>query len=578
MHRPLTSLLLLVSMLGVMALPAAADNRTSPSTREAITYVFNAEGNNLNAYDALTWEKTRVITNATDRPHVEGDRSNGLDINGQICFDPMRTGGYSFVAGEDTGQARASIGGGQGWGYFDLDIDAETLDVTGAIQRGKLEPRYYETTSDNPENYGCGFLSNGDLVTTDVGDQLPHDPASGQLILWFRPDGPDGFASGPGEDGTFPEVPYCMIDVHIPTAGQVHVGEDDAIYVGAQRPDTASGNVLGRPGGIYRYVPPAGGWPTSAAQCTGRHETGRFTGEDADPMVEGHTRETFIPSGPWGLTPSGIVRVPDGLPNAGNFYLSSVLDGRISEFDEEGNFVRPIMAPAPGATLPYRRTGTPLGIGVDPTNGTIYFADLAVVARPDLEAFTERMDPASWAPGVGPGPNGMVRAIRFDADNQPSESIPVNGGLAFPDGIGVVTIERSVVDRPHRAGGAGGRDRTGLRSNASPAGCDGRPVPLPATVLHTGVTHDRKGWQWWDVTTLHPIEGRAARSRTREERRRTSTVESVHPTTPGRSTPARGCTWDSSSSPSSRSPWRSSPRRTPNPWWSPGPPSSFAPR
>src|SRR5262249_2948483 len=123
---------------------------STPTRRAPI--VFNGEGNRLNAYDAGEgFRKQTVIPSHADDP------AHGRDINGQLCF--LRDGSRRFIAGEDTGQPNPP----QGWGLFQLHGDA--VGELSAMQIGKLTPTY-QGSSDNAENYGCGFLHDGRLLTT----------------------------------------------------------------------------------------------------------------------------------------------------------------------------------------------------------------------------------------------------------------------------------------------------------------------------------------------------------------------------------------------------------------------------
>src|SRR6185295_15536221 len=116
------------------------------------------------------------------------------------------------------------------------------------------------------------------------------------------------------------------------------------------------------------------------------------------------------------VTPSAIV----GSLHA-TFYVSSVFNGVIAEYDANGVFVRRILTHAQGDTLPFM-TGTPFGIGID-ASGTVYYADIGVVVGPG---------------GIGPGDNnGSVRRIRF-VNGQPQPPEKMDMGLDFPDGIGVL--------------------------------------------------------------------------------------------------------------------------------------------
>ena len=337
--------------------------------------VFGAEGNNLDAYGTGDpSEVQRVITTAAEDP-------DGLDINAQICFFPDGSG--RFIAGEDTGQPDPPAG----WGIFQLsgtgigDLEAEQI--------GKLTPTYQAGAQ--PENYGCGVLSDGRMVTTDLGGQAPGDPGNGQFIVWFG-----------GPEGT--DQTYCKVDVALATAQSLLVGPDDEVYVVSARPPTS---------GVWRYTD----LPTSADAAGGCGDTDA-TGA---PLADSVTREQVLAPGEHDiLSPAGIAPAPDG-----GYYLSSVITGIINEYDPDWGFVRTILAPPAGEAIgadTSLSTGTPLGIGVTP-DGTIYYADIGIVNDPE--------------DGFGPGDGtGTVRRIRFvDGEPQPPETI--GEGKAFPDGIGV---------------------------------------------------------------------------------------------------------------------------------------------
>jgi hypothetical protein len=334
--------------------------------------VFNGEGNNLNAYETTPpFKKQTVIRNHNADP-------NGLDINAQICFLP--DGSRRFIAGEDTGQPNPP----QGWGIFKLR-GHEVGDLS-AREVAKLTPTY-QGSSDNAENYGCGVLSDGRVVTGDVGNQAL-GPGDGQLIVWFPP-----FKLGPNR--------YCKVAIDIATAGSIWIDKQDRVYITSARPPTW---------GVWRYTD----IPTSdnaAGGCGRKDSTGA-------PLATAVHRELFIPNThsftPYGLAPS----------NHKTLYVSSVFTGNIAEYDLNGTFLRDILKPPPGETLgaqPYS-TGTPLGIGVGP-DGTLYYADIGLVVS---------------GGGVGPGrATGTVRRIRF-VNDMPQTPEKLDSGLAFPDGIGIL--------------------------------------------------------------------------------------------------------------------------------------------
>jgi hypothetical protein len=348
-----------------------ADGATTTAAEPTGVVVLSTEGNNLNAYEPdPPFRKQTVIRTAADDPE-------GLDINGQVCVLPDGSG--LFVAGEDTGQPERT----PGWGIFELDGVA--VGDLEAREVARLVPTYQ---TDGPENYGCGVLSDGRIVTTDIGNQVT-GPPTGQLIVWFPP-----FDSE--------EVPYCKIDVTLPTPGGIQV-VDDVVYLALAR---APGN------GIVRYEGPFPTGPDAAGGC------GRVDGIGAPLADEAH-RGQFIAADEHVATPNAVVGAPTG-----GFYVSSAFTGVLAEYDEAGRFVRTLVAPPAGEQLgaePYS-TGAPFGMGVDPTTGSIYWADLAI-------GITDNIGPIDGA--------GTVRRITFDANGDPRPAETVDDGLDFPDGIGI---------------------------------------------------------------------------------------------------------------------------------------------
>jgi hypothetical protein len=365
LDRALRAALLLLPLVAV----ACSDG--SPPSRSVI--VFNGEDNNLWAYAPYADDRSQVVI-----PSRAND-PNGLDINAQICFDP--DGSRRFIAGEDTGQPNPP----QGWGFFQLN--GTEVGALSATRVGKLTPTY-QGSLDNAENYGCGFLSDGRVVTTDVGNQASGG-GDGQLIIWFPPF--DSF-----------EVSYCKIDVTIGTAGQIYVDPDDNIFVASARVTP----------GIYLYRPP---FPTSSTASGG---CGKVDVTGA-PLATSIDKSLFIKA-------DGNIPTPNALiPSLhGTYYISSVINGVIAEYDRSGSYVGRILEPPAGETLgpePYS-TGSPFGLGID-SSGTVYYADIGVVVRDG---------------SVGPGPRtGTLRKIPF-VDGQPQPPITMNTNLDFPDGIGIL--------------------------------------------------------------------------------------------------------------------------------------------
>ena len=392
----------LIVMLGVALLAATpaiagADADATAGNKDRTTrphaVVFNGQGNDLDAYvPTPPFTTQKVYTTREKDP-------KGFDINAQICFFGN---GRTFIAGEDTGQPDPI----QGWGIFRLR--GNKVGSLKARQVGKLQPTYQGAT-DNAENYGCGVLSDGRIVTSDIGNQAAGD-GDGQLIIWFPP-----FTKGfrTLANGTEGKVPYCKLDIGIATAGGIAVDGDDKLYVASARGATA---------GVNRYPGPFPTSATPAGGCDGQDGTGA-------PMATNITREPFIGTTDNLGTPNAIVPAPAaGLKQTG-WYVSSVFTGVINEYDKAGTFVRTILEPPAGETLgaePYS-TGTPLGLGIAP-DGTLYYADIGIVVS---------------AKGIGPGPGtGKVRRITF-VDGKPQAPETMASGLAFPDGIGIFVPPRS---------------------------------------------------------------------------------------------------------------------------------------
>ncbi len=343
---------------------------TAPNPASGVV-VFSGQGNDLVAYEAEPpFASQTVITNATDDP-------GGRDINGQICFDPDDA--RRFVAGEDTDQGGA---GAPGWGIFELSGDQ--VGDFAATQVAKLVPTYQSAT-DNAENFGCGFLPDGRIVTTDIGNQAAGE-GNGQLIVWFPPFG-------------FGDNSYCKVDVGLATGQAILVTEQVVLVAQARAPGVFSYDIDAMPTGA-----------DAAGGCDTVDDTGA-------PLSTAVTPEPFIvPTDTNGIVaPSGLAAGPDG-----TIFVSSVINGVIGAFGPDGTHVGVVVRPPDGETLgaePFT-SGTPLGLGVD-SAGTLYYADIAVVVDEN---------------GVGPGSGlGTVRRL-LPGSGEPEI---IDDGLRFPDGIGV---------------------------------------------------------------------------------------------------------------------------------------------
>lgn len=362
---------------GVHAFTLAAPGHQAAGPGAAGSGILLAnEGHRSWAHDVASLER-RVLVRSVDDAAGAADEGSGAggfrDVHGQVCADPTRHGHH--VTGEGAGGA----GRPPGWGYF--RVTGATLEALAAEQVGALRPRHLEA----PGPAGCGFLADGRLVTTTVGEPLPGQPATGRLLVWFPP-----LDRG--------DVPHCTVDSALAAAGGVHVDEHDRVYIAVGRPDDA-----GNPAGVLRY---SGDLPRSVDECTATDAAG------APAVADGSvTRELFITGGATAPTPSSVAA-----SGRGTFYVSSTTSGTIAEYDGEGAFVRFVLAPA---GVPGVSTGTPVGLAVG-DDGTVYYADAGVVGGEPV-----------------PG-NGTVRRIRFDADGRPLAPETLNAGLDDPDGLGLV--------------------------------------------------------------------------------------------------------------------------------------------
>lgn len=397
-----------VPLLVTGAVLAGAALLPSPGRADpAATFVFNGEGNRLNVYDAATGDRTTLIHSDADGD--QGDGREVRDLNAQICFHEVGGTTY-FIAGEDTKQGDQQGGddeGLAGWGWFELS--GTSLETFSTTQRGKLVPVYQADANKN-ENYGCGFLPDGRLLLTDVGNQQPHEDPNGQLHIWF-PDTGGGYGAGYdfATDGfaATSDIAYCLIDRQVATAGAIQVLPDGSALVASARPGL---NTEGW--GIFRFA----NLPSSPAECSDT---------DGDGVLEatGVSKAAFIVDPVNTPTPNAVVAGPDG-----TFYVSSVFNGVIAQYSSHGLFMRRVLSPPPGEVLPPFSTGTPLGLGLTP-EGHLWYADIGIVIEPGLP------------PGIGPGDgNGTVRRIDLGGP-VPGDPVLVDDGLAFPDGIGVLTLD-----------------------------------------------------------------------------------------------------------------------------------------
>ena len=413
--------------------------------------VFNGEGNRLNVYDVSNPNPDGSVPKRTliESDGAAGD-GRGEDMNAEICFFDLG-GETHFIAGEDSNQNPDDP---QGWGVFRLTGDSlASLDWK---QVAKLVPTY-QGSADNAENFGCGFLADGRLVLTDVGNQQPGGPGNGQLHVWFpgfeETDPVQTFVEdrGTGDPdfiGASSFDRYCKLDVTIPTSGGIFVDGEDRVYAASNRPQEVPDrsflpdelaesplpvpDVAGSPTrwlpGVYRYT----NLPKTIADCeptpSGEYHA-RLCEPCAGPTCPGDcvTKELVVAANAVTVTASDVAG-----SRHDTIYVSSVFNGTIAEYTLDGVFIQRILGPG-GPTGPLEvadqnlQAPTPFGIAVGPDD-TLYYADLGVVA--------------SIEDGIGgPGPDaGRFGRIPFLGGLVPLLPETLDTGLNFPDGVGVLVL------------------------------------------------------------------------------------------------------------------------------------------
>lgn len=306
------------------------DEALSPGTATTSTVapatgplLLSTQGGHLDAYEALPpFTAQRVVTGDPGEP-------DGIELRGQICPFPDGTGRLVVAAGT----ARWSVLQLRGAAVGDLSAEP--------VGELRLAPVPGESSDGG---FGCGFLRDGRLVTTEVGDPTG-TRTDGRLVLWFPP-----FTGGAARS--------CTLDAGIGAPRGLWVDDQDRIHV-------ASGG--GPSAGVWRYSGPYPTGPDAAGGCAG-------TGPAGEPQADRTRRELFIPAGTDDLAgPTGITGGPQG-----TLLVSSTAAGTIDEYDANGGFLRTLLdPPTPDPSRPGPPpAGTPLGLAVDP-DGAVWYADAA---------------------------------------------------------------------------------------------------------------------------------------------------------------------------------------------------------
>ncbi len=357
-------------------------------------YLTNAQGNQLDAYDVSeliprTTMTTPIPSHSHDPSAAPGSDTvgHGNDVNGQLCTIVQADGSVRYVMGEDSDQGDLPLGVAQGWGIFE---------PTGGIAgpwtlSDKIVPSYNFTEPPNdhlPDNTGCKAAADGEhLFLVDLGIGAFDVEGVGSLFIVYRDD-----------DGNFShDSSFCVLANDLTTAGYIAEHTDGSALV------PESGRSSG--GVVSRFSPPFPAEGDEAA-CKAYRES---HGADERPNF---IQPLFpLPFNPLTYVPISIVE------RRGHYLVGNVVPGLIVEVDDEGNLVRPIvLLQGPGVAG--------MAVGSD---GTLYWANLGLIPCPTI---------------LCPGPAaGTVWKLPFAPIlDLPLLPIPLNLGLAFPEGMGIVQL------------------------------------------------------------------------------------------------------------------------------------------
>lgn len=377
--------ILLVTAFALVGGPA----RSADGPKE---YLINAQGNQLDLYDIsqpipALGVTTPIPSHSHDPNAAPGTDpiGHGNDVNGQSCTIVQHDGSVRVLMGEDSDQGDLPLGVAQGWGLFE---------TTGGVDgpwtlRDKIVAPYRLDDNDHlPDNTGCTVSADGErLFLVDLGVGAFDVPGVGSLFLVYRDELGDFSSSS--------EI--CVLANDLTTAGYIAEHPDESILV------PESGRSSG--GAVSRFAPP---FPAKG------DEAGCTAYRDAHGVDE---RPNFIqplfplPFNPLAYVPISIVE------RRGHFLVGNVVPGLIVEVDDEGVMVRPIvLLQGPGVA----------GMAVS-SDGTLYFANLGLIPCPTI-----------LCPGPG---TGTVWKVPFAPIlDLPLLPIPLNAGLQYPEGMGIVRL------------------------------------------------------------------------------------------------------------------------------------------
>ncbi len=255
----------------------------------------------------------------------------------------------------------------------------------------------YQPTPDAPDNYGCGVLSDGRILTTDIGNDAGGD-ANGQLEIWFPPY--DSLT-----------VSFCKIDTHLATGQAIYVDGNDDVYLNSPRP---SDDPHATAGGIYKYTGP---FPTSADAAGGCGQVDNL----GSPLADHVTKTKVLSAGDHDLvSPSGLTKGAERplVRVERDHRRDQRVRPELGFRADRAASRRPASNSASSRSRPARRSGSPrttTATCTSPTSASSWYRE-------------RRRGPA---PGAG-----SVNRITF-TNGEPNAPEVMADGLQFPDGLGI---------------------------------------------------------------------------------------------------------------------------------------------
>ena len=385
MNRRIASIIAVAFAVALVA-PAAT------GAAEPTEFLSVAQGNQLDLYDLSqaiprTTLTTPIHAHEHDPNAAPGTdpTGHGNDVNGQLCTITQSDGSVRYVMGEDSDQDSLPKGVAQGWGIFE-----PTGGPAGPwTLRDKIVAPYRLNDNDHlPDNTGCKASADGEhLFLVDLGVGAFDVPGVGSLFIVYR-----------DANGDFShDSPICVLANDLTTAGYIEEHPDGSVLV------PESGRSSG--GSVSRFSPPFPAEGDTAA-CDAYRAS---HGVDQRPNF---IQPLFpLPFNPLAYVPISIVE------RRGHFLVGNVVPGLIIEVDDEGVMTRPVvLLQGPGVA----------GMAVDKA-GNLYWANLGLIPCPSV---------------LCPGPaTGTVWKLPFAPIlDLPLLPIPMNLGLQFPEGVGIVEL------------------------------------------------------------------------------------------------------------------------------------------